>query len=98
MLSLIGCAHTRLTPLSNQDVIALTADDVAYVMRQAGFSDEQILDMGTDVRNILATSGSVQIRIGNKVEVILAVRGNYLHVSSRQRGNFVYNAEVDVIR
>ncbi len=98
MLNLIGCAHTRLTPLSNRDVVILTADDVVSVMRQLGFSDDQILDVGTDVRNILATSGSVQIRVGNKVEAILAVRGHYLHVSSRQQGNFIYNVETGGIR
>ncbi len=93
--NLAGCAHIRLIPLSNRDVVALTADDVVRVMRRAGFADHQILDMGTDVRNMLATSGSVEIRVGNKVEAILAVRGQYVHVSSRQRGNFIYNMNSD---
>ena len=90
-----GCAtnqsHGRVDPLPSQQVVALSADDVVRVMRRAGFSDEQILEFGTDVRNGLASSGAAQVRVGKKVEAIFAVDGNYLHGTSRPRGSFIYD-------
>ncbi len=109
MLSLLGCAlgvrhddtraiNARVVSLSNQDVIALTADDIVKVMRRAGFSDERILDLGTDLRNALAASGAAQIEVANTVEAIFAVRDKNLHVSSYRRGNFIFNTETGEIR
>ncbi|GAF75906.1 unnamed protein product, partial [marine sediment metagenome] len=37
--------------LNNQQVAALDTDDVVRIMQRAGFSDQQILDLGTDLRN-----------------------------------------------
>jgi len=110
ILNLSGCAlgvrpddkpktDTRITALSNNgDVIALSANDIVSVMQQAGFSDEQILELGTDLRNALASSGAAQIQVGEVVEAIFAVRGNYLHVSSYHRGSFIFNSETGEIR
>ena len=109
MLSLLGCAlgvrhddakviDARVAPLSNRDVIALSADDVVKLMRQAGFSDERILDLGTDLRNALAASGAAQIEVEDRVEAIFAVRDKNLHVSSYRRGNFIFNTETGEIR
>ena len=86
--------NTRVIALSNNgDVIALSAEDIVRVMQQAGLSDEQILELGTDLRNALASSGAAQIQVGEVVEAIFAVRGNYLHVSSYHRGSFIFNSE-----
>ena len=77
--------------LPNRDVTALTADDIVCVMTRAGFTDEQILDLGTDVRNALATTGCARIRVGRKVEALFAVVGDCLHVTSRRRGHFIFD-------
>ena len=90
-LSLPGCAHARVQALSNRDVAALSADEVVRVMHTAGFSDEDILKAGTDLRNTLAASGAAQVRLGDKVAAIFAVHGPYLHVSSRMRGSLIYD-------
>ena len=82
----------------NQDVIALSADQIIAVMRRAGFSDEQILDLGTDLRNSLAIAGAAQIEIGDRVEAIFAVRGKNLHVSSYSKGSFIFSAETGEMR
>jgi len=82
----------------NKDMIALSADHIVIVMRRAGFSDQQILDLGTDLRNSLATSGAAQIQVSRKVEAIFAVRGRTLHVSSYHRGSFIFNSETGEIR
>jgi len=93
-----GCARSsagiRVIPLSNRSVLALDSDDVVAVMRRAGFSDEQILEYGTDLRNGLAESGAVQIKIGKKVEVVFAINvddGDCVYISTRLRGNFIYD-------
>jgi hypothetical protein len=82
--------------MSNRHVLALDADDVVQIMRRAGFSDSQILEYGTDLRNGLAESGAVQIKIGRKVEAVFAVNlndGNCVYISTRLRGNFIYNVD-----
>ncbi len=95
---MVGCARSatgiRIVPLSNRNVITLNADDVIQVMRRAGFSDRQILEYGPDLREGLAQSGAVQVRINNKVEAVFAVnldQGDCVYISTRLRGNFIYN-------
>jgi len=89
-----GCEQPqqmRVISVANQDVASLQADDVVVTMRRAGFTDQEILDLGPDVRNTLASSGAAMIRIGDKVRAIFAVDGNFLHVSTRGRGSFIYD-------
>jgi hypothetical protein len=99
-LGIGGCARSstgiQVIPLSNRSVLALNPDDVIEIMRRAGFSDAQILEYGTDLRNGLAESGAVQIKIGKKVEAVFAVNlseGNCVYISTRLRGNFIYDVE-----
>lgn len=98
ILNTAGCAHLRVVRLPNRDVAALKADDVVRVMQEAGFSDKQILAVGTQLRNSLAQRGAAQIRLGDKVEAILVVNPPYLYVSSRQGGIFTYNIETGEMR
>lgn len=96
VLQLAGCAtnpDAQVVVLNNQQVVALDADDVVRVMRRAGLSDRQILDLGTDLRNALASAGAAQIRVGKKIEAIFAVDRPYLHASSRRRGSFIYDLQ-----
>jgi hypothetical protein len=76
------------------DVANLSSEDIVQVMLQAGFSDEQIVELGTDLRNELARAGSAQINVGgkaDKAEAIFAIRSNYLYVSSYLKGSFIYD-------
>ena len=79
-LGAVGCGRNstgiRVVALSNRDVLALSPNDVVEVMRRAGFSDNQVLEYGTDLRNGLAESGAVQIKIGKKVEAVFAINLN----------------------
>jgi hypothetical protein len=96
-----GCAHTQdasqpLPPqqvvgLPNPEVAALTADDVVQVMWAAGMSEAQIMSLGRELRNTLARRGAAYIRIGRYVELVLAVRNDLLHITSRSRGSFIYD-------
>ena len=92
-LSLTGCANSRarVISLSNREIAALDADDIVRVMRRAGFSDDQVIDLGPDLRNMLASSGAAKIQVGNKVEAIFSVDGHYLYASSYRRGSFIYD-------
>jgi hypothetical protein len=97
-LGTIGCARRatgiQIIPLSSSNVLALGADDLIEVMRRAGFSDEQILEHGPDVHDGLAQSGAVQVRVNNRVEAVFAInrdRGDCVYISTRVRGNFIYN-------
>ncbi len=99
-LGAVGCVRDstgiRVVPMSNRNVLALSVDDVIEVMHRAGFSDNQILEYGTDLRNGLAESGAVQIKIGKKVEAVFAINlndGNNVFISTRLRGNFIYNVD-----
>jgi hypothetical protein len=100
VFGIAGCVRTarsiRVIPMANRSVLALSSDEVVNIMRRAGFSDNQILEYGTDLRNGLAESGAVQIKIGNKVEAVFAVNlseGNCVYISTRLRGNFIYDVD-----
>ena len=94
-----GCAHTvehsrlQIIPLTNQYTLALSADDIVEVMRRAGFSDEQILELGPDMYEGLLHSGAAQLKVDDEVEAIFAVHGDCVYITTRMRGSFVYNVK-----
>lgn len=90
----VGCARRaeiQVVPVSSRNVLELNADDVVQVMRRAGFSDAQILEYGPELQKGLAEAGSVQIKMKNIVEVVFAINGDSVYISSRLRGLFIYN-------
>ena len=91
----VGCMHHNkgfeVIPVSNRYVLTLSADDIVQVMRRAGFSDDQIMELGTDVHQGLLESGAVQIKTDDKVEVVFAANGDDVYIGTRLRGNFIYN-------
>ena len=93
----VGCTHHsrgfEVVPVGNRYVLALSSDDVVQVMRRAGFSDDQILELGTGVHDGMLESGAVQIRVGDKVEVVFAANGDDVYIGTRLRGNFIYNVK-----
>ena len=96
---LSACSHhpalmdepAQVVALPNNEVAGLTADDVVVIMLQAGFTDDEIILFGTDLRNKLATSGAARIHAEDKVQALFAVKGDYVHCSSRKRGSFIYD-------
>jgi len=91
----VSCAQRgiQVVPLNNRNVLTLSSDDIVRVMRQAGFSDNQILEYGTDLHDALAHSGAAQIRIHKRLEAVFAINGDAVYISTRLRGNFIYNAK-----
>ncbi len=101
-LSIAGCTSSttsyssselRITPLNNKNTITLSADDIVQIMRQAGFSDEQILELGGRMHDSLLHSGAAQLEIGNKVEAVFAVNNNFVYIATRLRGSFIYDVK-----
>ena len=96
-----GCADSsgssstgfQVVPVGSRDIATLSSDDVVRVMRRSGFSDEQIVELGTQVRNALLLSGAVEVKRGKIIEAIFAVNNNSLFITTRLRGNFIYNIE-----
>ncbi|MHC4167572.1 MAG: hypothetical protein ACYSWQ_11485 [Planctomycetota bacterium] len=93
-LGLSGCVRStgiQILPVGNQDVLDLTAADVVQVMKAAGFSEVQIYEHGTAVRDGIARSGAVQVKIDDTIEAVFAAKGDTIYVSTRSRGHFYYN-------
>jgi len=94
-LLLSGCqeADTKIVLLNNQDVIALDADDIVLLMTRAGLTEDQVLEVGTELRNGLGSVGAAQIHAGKTIEAIFVVDGPLVRGVSRTRSAFVYNVE-----
>jgi len=102
-LNFTGCAHPpanaklQIIPMSNHEIADLRADDIVLIMRRAGFSDDQILELGPDLREGLLESGAAQFKVGNKIEAIFAIHGDCVYVSTRMRGSFIYDVKIGSI-
>lgn len=95
-LGLAGCTRSGIQVIprgSSRGVLDLSSDDIVTIMWQAGFSNEQILEHGTAVRDGLAQSGAVYIRMNRKVEVVFVVNDRDIYISTRMRGIFIYNVD-----
>ncbi len=91
----VSCAQKgfEVIPLNHQEVLTLSSDEIVRVMRQAGFSDNQILEYGTDLHDALSRSGAAQIKISKKLQAVFAINGDSVYISTRLRGNFIYNVK-----
>src|SRR4030042_1432899 len=79
--------------LSTNNVVDLTARDLIEVMRRAGFSDEQILRFGPDLRNSLLYSGAARVKLGKKVEAEFVAIRDCVFITTRLRGSFIYDVK-----
>jgi len=86
---------TQVTAMTSSRTAALEARQIVLALRHAAFTDEQILELGTDVRNAIARAGGANIRMGERTEALLAVEGRHLHVSSRRGGTRTYEINND---
>lgn len=91
----VSCAQKgfEVIPLNHQEVLTLSSDDIVRVMRRAGFSDNQILGYGTDLHDALSRSGAAQVKISKKLQAVFAINGDSVYISTRLRGNFIYNVK-----
>ncbi|MFB0553060.1 MAG: hypothetical protein ACETWQ_07065 [Phycisphaerae bacterium] len=91
----VSCAQRgfEVIPLNHQEVLTLSSDDIVRVMRRAGFSDNQILEYGTDLHDALSRSGAAHIKIDKRLQAVFAINGDSVYISTRLRGNFIYNVK-----
>lgn len=80
----------RIMPQSNQEVADLSPDDVVTIMRRIGFTDEHILELGTELHDALLESGGARVVYQGETEAMLAVNGAKVYIRSRSRGSFVH--------
>lgn len=81
----------QLVPQSNREVADLSPDDVINIMRRIGFTDEQILELGSDLHDAMMNSGAIRVLDRGETEAIARVNGMQVYIGSRTRGNFVYD-------
>lgn len=81
----------QIMPQPNREVADLNPDDVVRIMRRIGFTDEQILELGTDMHEALFSSGAARVIYGQETEALARVNGMQVYIGSRSRGNFVYD-------
>jgi hypothetical protein len=81
--------------MPNHQAYGFDADFTVKMLRQAGFSKDEILQVGTRVRNLLAQYGGAQVRLGQKVVAIFAVDQNNLYIVSRRSGTNILNLPED---
>ena len=86
-----GCQTTRVAPFAGKYRAALAADDVVLAMRQADFSDDDILKYGTDVRNALATHGAARVEMSDLVRAIFVAQNDAIYVTTSTGKNFIYH-------
>jgi hypothetical protein len=81
----------QIVPQSNQEVADLSSDDIVRIMRRVGFPDDLIIELGADMYNAILHSGAARVLDGKAVEALLRVNGQYVYITSRSRGMFVYD-------
>ena len=93
----LACARNSVAqPMGgNRETLVLDANAVVDIMRQSGFTTDEIIELGPDLRNCLAIHGAAKIRIDNTVEALFAVHPPYVHVCSRRRGSLIYKVDAN---
>lgn len=85
----VALTEETVTPLSAGEPTEVSAGTLAEAMLRAGFSREQILSDGPQVRNAIAQAGGAQVREGRMIAALFAIQDSRLIVTSRMRGTFV---------
>lgn len=83
----------RVVPRGGGQATTLSADDVVSVLRQMGFANEQIVDLGPVLHEALRTSGAAALVGGKQAEVLFAINDGYVWVQSHSQGSFIYDIE-----
>lgn len=82
----------QIVARSNREVARrMSADDIVRIMQRVGFSDEQIVDLGTDLYNALRRSGAADVYNGRTHEMIFAINNQQVQIQCRSRGTFFYD-------
>ena len=84
-------SNTKVIPVPSQDVLILSPEQTILILLRIGFTDSQIQEHAFAIRDGLAKSGAVRIFIDDAVNAGLAIKGDEVFISTRDRGQFIYN-------
>ncbi|MBN2590830.1 MAG: hypothetical protein JXA96_13280 [Sedimentisphaerales bacterium] len=84
-------SNMRIIPVPSQDILILTPDQTIQILQRIGFTDSQIQEHAFSIRDGLEKQGAVRILIDDEVQAGLAVRDDEVFISSRSKGQFIYN-------
>jgi hypothetical protein len=88
----INVKGLHVVPGRGQYVTQLRAVDIVRILRHIGCSNDEVLEIGSDLRNVLADRGAAQIMVGKNVEAVVEV-GNNKVIFTSSRGTFEYNLQ-----
>jgi hypothetical protein len=81
----------HIVPQKNKSVIELKARDVIKIMRHIGCTDDQVVELGEELHDVMAQVGAARIMVGPKTEALVQADGKQVLISSASRGTFVYD-------
>ena len=87
-------AGLEIVPKNNRYALTVSpsADDIVTMMAKIGFPEDQILTLGENLRNALATQGGAEVRRGKEVGAIFAAYQNdTVFISTRRGGTYIYD-------
>ncbi len=95
-----GCAFfsdQKIEPIWSNGNAALAPDQIIEVMRQAHFSDKEIIRLGPKLRNALALEGGARVKTDKMTEALFMVNETTISGTSVKSGLFQYelNPPVD---
>jgi hypothetical protein len=71
--------------------VTLTADEIVRTMRRLGMPDDQIYNLGPNLRDALRATGAAAMLRGGQIQVMFAVSEDHLFVQCRSQGSFIYD-------
>ena len=88
---IIQNTNIKIVPVPSQETLTISPEDAILILQAIDFSDSQVQDLAPVVCDALSKSGAVRILIDDEVQAGLAVRGDEVFISSRTKGQFIYN-------
>ena len=84
----------QIIPVRINSTVMLSPDDIIRIMRASDFNDQQIYDLGQDLRDALSSAGGAKIvNAANKPRAMFKADRNTVWGASFFGGNFVYDVQ-----
>lgn len=87
----INRLYSDVTPIPSNATARVSASDIVETMAKAGFTRDEILTYGPQVRNALAMQGGAEIRQSGQVTAVLTILEGSLYVVSQRGGIYVHS-------
>ena len=81
----------KIEPFTSSEVAQLSADDIVRITKRIGFTDQQVIELGADLRNALYLSGGARVIYRGNVDALIQVRGPDIYIQTASRGQHVYD-------